>query len=86
MKYRKKPVIVDAVQFDGTEESAVEITLQDNFEGVLDYTSKSFGGLFIGIYDKRVRVDPMDWVIKDDIDEFYTCKPDIFEKLYEKVN
>jgi len=27
-----------------------------------------------------------DWIIKGIKGEFYPCKPDIFEKTYEKVN
>lgn len=85
MKYRKKPVVIDAIQFDGTEESALEIASIEDFEGVIDFKSGNFDGFYILTLEGRMRVSPGDYVIKGIQGEYYSCKPDIFEATYEKV-
>lgn len=95
MKHRKKPVVIDAVQFIATPEGFAEL---NKFCGV------ALGG--IGIpdegsgnkyeaeictledgHDKRVQhvATEGDWIIKGVQGEFYPCKPDIFEATYEAV-
>lgn len=41
-KFRKKPVEIEAIQWDGFENTAVEIASQYNFEGMLDFKSGGF--------------------------------------------
>lgn len=84
-KYRKKPVVIDAVQFDGTEESAINIASIEDFEGVIDFKSGNFDGFYILTLEGRMHVSPGDYVIRGVQGEYYPCKPDIFEMTYEKV-
>lgn len=81
MKFVKKPVVVDAVQFLATKKSFDEIT---NFIGLSWYPgelgSESF---YIETLEGKMLCRKGDWVIKGVNGEFYPCKPDIFEKTYE---
>ena len=84
-QYKKKPVVIDAIQWDGTEDLALEIAAIGGFEGMLDYKTGAFGGLYIETLEGRMQVSPNDYVIKGVKGEFYPCKPDIFEMTYDKV-
>ena len=78
MKYRKKPVVIEAVQWTG--ENTEEL---HNFLGyfILD----GLGFLVIQSLEGDHLASPNDWIIKGVKGEFYACKPDIFELTYEKV-
>jgi hypothetical protein len=78
MKYRKKPVVVDVVRYNG--KNKVEIQLFMNM--YLDETSR---GLKIPTLEGDVFASVGDYIIKGVEGEFYPCKPDIFEKTYEMV-
>lgn len=85
MKYRKKPVIIDAFLYDGTEESAIEISSNEDFEGMLDFKSGNFDGFYINTLEGKMHVSKGDYVIRGVSGEYYPCKPDIFELTYEEV-
>lgn len=83
-KYRKKPIVIDAVQWKGTTESLCEM---DDFLGdgsQADFT-EDLPPMFIDTLEGRMRADVGDWIIKGVKGEFYPCKPDIFEVTYEVV-
>lgn len=78
-KYKKKPVIVEAIQWNG--DNALEI-LQFSHESYIDkdnYTLK------IDTLEGTMVANRGDYIIKGVNGEFYPCKPDIFEKTYELV-
>lgn len=85
-KFRKRPVEIEAVLFDGSEESlnqVLKFTLKKYF---LD--TNPFNGvtsLFLETLEGNMHVSPGDWVIKGVEGEFYPCKPGIFEKTYDLV-
>lgn len=79
MKYRKKPVVIEAVQFDGTDESC-DWLLPQLRDGSI---SRSFNKLHIKTLEGTMTADVGDWIIKGVNGEFYPCKPDIFDKTYE---
>lgn len=80
MKYRKKPIVIEAVQFTGT-----------NHDEIADFCApqpvKVGGGftLLIPTLEGEMTANQGDWVIKGVKSEFYPCKPDIFEATYEPV-
>ena len=80
-KYIKKPVEVEAVQFDGTDES-VEWLLPQLKSGEI---SRACNKLYIKTLEGVMEAKVGDYVIKGVNGEFYPCKPDIFEKTYEKI-
>ena len=78
MKYRKKPVVIEAVQWTG-----------DNEKEVYDFTRGEYyitrGELFIETLEGDMLASVGDFIIKGVKGEFYPCKPDIFEATYEAV-
>ena len=86
-KYRKKSVVIEAIQFVGTYYSANEILEFVGLKGEI-VNSKEPDHLFdfiIHTLDGDKIVEVGDYVIKGVDGEFYPCKSDIFEKTYEKV-
>jgi hypothetical protein len=85
MKVRKKPVVVDAVQFYPT----MPIYQISNLFGGLDSEDRTFKKkgdvLVIQTLEGDMVCNAGDWIIKGVAGEFYPCKPDIFEETYERV-
>ncbi len=75
-KFRKRPVVIEAVQFflDGVK-----------VEGVTYPDKYYIGNPYIETLEGRMIVSDGDWVITGVNGERYPCKPDIFEKTYEAV-
>ena len=85
MKFRKKAVVIEAVQFDG---SADGVALIEEFMGQsLGYTNYGPGEieLWVPTLEGGLRASPKDWIIKGVKGEFYPCKPDIFAATYEEA-
>lgn len=80
MKFRKKPVVIDAVQFTGTKENYAEIAKFCPSIGFLPNDT-----LLIKTLEGNHTVSMGDWIIKGVKGEFYPCKPDIFELTYELI-
>ena len=95
MKFRKKPIVIEAMKYDGTEAS---------FLAIIDWTvapTKAFGDtevrncspafpdgfdypvLKIRTLEGDHTVSPGDWVICGVAGEFYPCKDGIFAATYE---
>lgn len=81
MKYRKKPVEIEAIQFVGTDENKIEL---HHFMGFNFYIDEN-EDLVIRTLEGNMKANVGDYIIKGVNGEFYPCKPDIFEKTYEKV-
>lgn len=87
-KYRKKPVVIEAVQWDGEVDSALNIInyFAENavyVEHVND-TGKGFSlRIDIPTLEGTMAASPGDFIIRGVNGEFYPCKPDIFAKTYE---
>lgn len=78
MKFRKRPVVVDAVRWTG-----------DNFEEMRLFTggkaSKCNHMLVIATLEGEMHALPGDWIIRGISGEYYPCKDWIFEETYEPV-
>ena len=81
MKYRKKPIVIDAILWNGRNVWEV-IEFIDN-ETFYEFSEQDT--LSIDTLEGRMMVNEGDYIIKGVNGEFYPCKPDIFEKTYEKV-
>ena len=79
--FRKKPVVIEAVQYGPYSMPTVE--LASFLEGV--HCSIGSEGLVIETLEGNMLASVGDWIIKGVNGEFYPCKPDIFEKTYEAV-
>ena len=94
MKFRKKPVVVEAVKWTG--ENLFEIIAFISEKPKLDHNVSSDmwdsyrdivkrDGLIIRTLEGQHVASIGDWIIKGVQGEFYPCKPDIFEATYESV-
>lgn len=83
MKYRKKPVVIEAVQFFDEPDTISELSEFMN-QTVISY-EQGRPILLIDTLEGTMMANEGDWIIKGVNGEFYPCKPDIFEKTYEIV-
>lgn len=87
MRFRKKPVVIEAVQFGGSSEDVVDIKNWMT-SGVYDkclVPTQDLTTLSIHTLEGTMRAEKGDWIIRGVKGEFYPCKPDIFEATYEPV-
>ena len=85
MQFRKKPVVVDAIQWMGDNWSDIvafhcgdDVTTTSRSDGLSDLHIRTPEGVMIA--------SPGDWMIRGIKGELYPCKPDIFEMIYEPVD
>lgn len=80
LKYMKKPVVIEALQWTG-----------DNIDELAEFMGELF--LVVG-QDEKIRIHTLegpiwanlgDYIIRGVQDEYYPCKPDIFALTYEKA-
>lgn len=85
-KYRKSPVVIEAVQFTRqnlkklelfTGGKLVNVTIPRCIDGVMTGEIETLEGVHIATEN--------DFIIKGVAGEFYPCKPHIFYKTYEPV-
>lgn len=78
MKYRKKPVEIEAIQWNGNNYEECKNFLKGNYDNSLNYPNiKTLNGV--------VSVSVGEYLCKGVNGEFYPCNPDIFHKTYEPV-
>lgn len=89
MRFRKKPVVIEAVQWDGQDFAAVGEFCPVAFGPISRRTPAdplgSMNHLKIRTLEGDMLAAPGDWIIRGVAGEFYPCKPDIFEASYEAV-
>ena len=79
-KYRKKPVEIEAIQWNGENLREILWFSKDAFIDQDSFTLK------IETLEGVMTANKGDYIIKGVNGEFYPCKPDIFEKTYDKVD
>ena len=88
MKFRKKPVVIEAIQFTGST---------TNYQDIEDWSKGAvyIRGIKLPDADREMEINTLegtmraivgDWIIKGIKGEFYPCKHDIFEATYEAVD
>lgn len=93
MKFRKKPVVIEAFKYDG------DLSNRDNEFYVPRWAEKAYrneiiffdsekepGACYIKTLEGNMLVSVGDYVIQGVQGELYPCKPDIFEQTYERVD
>lgn len=87
MKFRKKPVVIEAWQFEGHPGSYPQPTwFRDAIDrGDVGYESAPPQAFTIKTLEGHMRADVGDWIIRGVKGELYPCKPDIFAATYEPV-
>ena len=92
IKYRKKPVVIEAVKLDNTKESIVEAIkfafgeyLEQEYADIAYDIVNVNGGLYIETLEGTLKADFGDYIIRGVKNEVYPCKSDVFEITYELV-
>ena len=80
-KYRKKPVVIEAIQWTGDNLNEIIKFMKFSNRTRTVYRDK----IIIYTLEGAMTASIGDYIIKGVSGEFYPCKPDIFEKTYEKV-
>lgn len=84
-KYRKRPVEVEAIQFDGWNWREVyQFISNEPLMFTQDFRKEEY--LFIDTLEGVMKASIGDYIIKGVHGEFYPCKPDIFHETYEDLN
>ena len=81
MKYRKKPVVIDAVQWSGNNLNEILDFMKDKQPNYYEDDEQKL--LTIQTLEGNMIASVGDYIIKGVQGEFYPCKPDIFKKTYE---
>ena len=83
MYYRKLPVVIQAIMWDGTnyDELCEKLT---NFKDFSEYRP-DVNYLYISTLEGVMQASIGDFIVRGVNGEFYPCKNDIFLKTYEKV-
>ena len=80
MTYRKRPVEIEAMRFNGYNIGALK-----GFMGDVCPHECPDQKVMIHTLEGNLTADEGDWIIKGVKGEFYPCKPDIFEATYDRV-
>jgi hypothetical protein len=83
-QYRKKPVVIEAVKWDGDATTANSF-LGEDYAKDWWYKEKGSQSIIIPTLEGEHECRLGDYIIKGVKREFYPCKPDIFEMTYEAV-
>ena len=80
-KFRKKPVVVDSIQWMGTNDEEISEFVGDKLSQGTEPAT-----LGVGTLEGMMTAQPYDYIIKGVKGEFYPCKPDIFAATYEPAD
>lgn len=98
MKFRKKPVVIEAVKFNTPNADGhyslpafsewpewLHQAVEDTQTVIPTTDGHDYDVFDIVTLEGTMRVNPGDWIIRGVNGELYPCKPDIFAKTYERV-
>lgn len=97
-KFRKKPVVIEAMQWDGVDRRAIYAWAQPVWQGLSlcnswylkqardEQRQNGTYTIVIPTLEGELEARPGDWIIKGVKGEFYPCKPDIFAATYDAVD
>jgi hypothetical protein len=98
MKYRHKPLVLEAVQFTGNNiDEIVQFVKETHALGVVWLNSKNTysairnneftsPGISLKTREGECVAVAGDYIIKDENNEYYVYSQDVFEKAFEAVN
>ena len=86
-KFVKKPIVIEAIQWNGTGECATAIAdwILSTGHRVATFMDGETS-FHIETLEGTMKASLGDWVLRGVQGEHYPCKPDIFEATYEAVN
>jgi hypothetical protein len=80
MRFRKRPIEIEAMQYRGTFSPEIE----DFLEGSVHRFDPT-AGIRIATLEGVMLAEQYDWIVRGAKGEFYPVKPDIFDATYEAV-
>lgn len=83
-KYRKKPVVIEAVQL--TWENLHEVMVWCGAKYYSRPPGRQITGCIIYTLEGDMVAEPGDWIIRGIKGEFYPCKDDVFRMTYDEVH
>jgi len=85
--YRKKPLVIEAVPFSGssTDVAVIQNWMQTGKYQPSETHTRDLRSLYIETLEGVMEARPGDWIIKGTQGEFYPCRKEIFEHVYEEV-
>jgi len=95
MKYRKKPVVIEAIQLLPNHQSIIEciefvfsIGMETSIIGMAATINQTIEneGFLIDTLEGQMKASFGDYIIKGIKGEFYPCKSEVFNLTYEEVN
>lgn len=88
-QYRKRPVVIEAMHYDGTPESnraIIDWTRHSTTRALMGKDADDNPRLVVDTLEGTMAVKPGDYVIRGVQGEHYPCKPDVFEATYEPAD
>ena len=86
MKYRKKPVVIEARKFDSIDNlEELKEWCGGNILKEYPFSVSENRSILIETLEGTMKAQLGDYIIKGVQGEFYPCKPEIFEATYEPV-
>ena len=85
-KFRKKPVVIEAMQWHGNEMHDNQEVLGWLNEHSVQYRVSSMNEVVLPTLEGDMTASRGDWIIRGVAGEFYPCKPDIFDATYEPID
>lgn len=83
MRFRKKPVVIEAFQLRAYTDEMPPDWFIDKFGDGGSFHPRIDGSMDIQTLEGDMHASAGDWIIKGVKGEFYPCKPDIFAATYE---
>lgn len=85
MKARKKPVVVEVIQYNGKNHHKLKAFVGHSLHIQQEHYASDVLELHIETLEGQMKVSIGDYVIRGVNGEFYPCKPDIFKKTYDII-
>lgn len=85
-RFRKKPVVVDAVQWTGDNEGELDAFCSTEFDVLgapVDDDPEATAQVFDRLHSTWILVYAGDWIIRGLRGEFYPCRDSVFRESYE---
>lgn len=86
MKFRKKPIVIEAVQFTGSNLFECLRFMKMSEAVVNNLELHATDSPIIHTLEGEMSTSVGDWIIRGIKGEFYPCKPDIFAATYDAVD
>lgn len=86
MKFRKKPVVVDAIQFlpnTKSTDAILALAAEGSRRVDIHVDAQNTYTMFVQTLEGKMEASIGDWIIRGVSGELYPCKPDIFLMTYE---